>query len=73
MQRRAASAWWEEQMSGVHTTEADFRKELRLPRGVFETVLEAIKGHPVFSVPVLRGRSPQRGVLLAAFFSSALG
>jgi hypothetical protein len=39
-------------MSAVYTTEADFRKELRLPRGVFETVLEAIKGHRVFSVPI---------------------
>ena len=52
VKRRAASAWWEEQMSAVFTPEADFRKELRLPRIVFEAVLEAIKEHPVFSVPL---------------------
>ncbi len=35
-----------------HTRDSDFKQQLRVPRAVFEDVLERIKSHPLFDAPV---------------------
>jgi hypothetical protein len=52
VKRRAVSAWWDEQMNPSHTTEADWRLEFRVPRTVFNNVVNAISSHMVFDAPV---------------------
>jgi len=43
--KRPTPAWWGEVVDLEHTHDSDFKLQLRVPRAVFEDVLERIKSH----------------------------